>query len=92
MPEQIRRANESTTRHSNVLRTARESASISNLYSGRIIWDATKPNGQPRRCLDVSRAEREFGFRATTPFDIGLRRTIEWYQSCRLAVAGPLES
>jgi GDP-L-fucose synthase len=32
--------------------------------SGRIIWDATKPNGQPRRCLDVSRAEREFGFRA----------------------------
>lgn len=48
-------------------------------FSGRIIWDATKPNGQPRRCLDVSRAEREFGFRATTPFDAGLRRTIEWY-------------
>ena len=48
------------------------------------MWDATKPNGQPRRCLDVSRAEREFGFRATTPFDAGLRRTIEWYQSSRL--------
>ena len=50
-------------------------------FSGRIIWDATKPNGQPRRCLDVSRAEREFGFRATTPFDVGLRKMMEWYQS-----------
>ena len=53
-------------------------------FSGRILWDSTKPNGQPRRCLDVSRAEREFGFRATTPFDIGLRKTIEWYQAHRL--------
>ena len=53
-------------------------------FSGRIIWDATQPNGQPRRCLDVSRAEREFGFRASTPFDVGLRKTIEWYQSWRL--------
>jgi GDP-L-fucose synthase len=52
-------------------------------FSGRMIWDATKPNGQPRRTLDVSRAEREFGFRAATPFDIGLRKTIEWYQSSR---------
>jgi GDP-L-fucose synthase len=50
-------------------------------FSGRIVWDATKPNGQPRRCLDVSRAEREFGFRATTPFDVGLRKTIDWYRS-----------
>jgi GDP-L-fucose synthase len=50
-------------------------------FSGRITWDLTKPNGQPRRCLDVSRAELEFGFRATTPFDVGLRKTIEWYQS-----------
>jgi GDP-L-fucose synthase len=50
-------------------------------FSGRIIWDATQPNGQPRRCLDVSRAQREFGFRATTQFDAGLRKTIEWYQS-----------
>jgi GDP-L-fucose synthase len=54
-------------------------------FSGRIIWDATQPNGQPRRCLDVSRAEREFGFRASTPFDVGLQRTIEWYQSCQVA-------
>jgi GDP-L-fucose synthase len=54
-------------------------------FSGRVIWDATQPNGQPRRCLDVTRAEREFGFRATTPFDIGLRNTIEWYRSHRPA-------
>ena len=60
-------------------------------FAGRIIWDATKPNGQPRRCLDVSRAEREFGFHATTPFDVGLRKTIEWYQSRRLAVARALQ-
>ena len=48
-------------------------------YQGRITWDASKPNGQPRRRLDVSRAEREFGFRARTPLDEGLRETIEWY-------------
>jgi GDP-L-fucose synthase len=53
-------------------------------FSGRIIWDSTQPNGQPRRCLDVSRAEREFGFRATTEFDAGLRKTIQWYRSRRL--------
>ena len=52
-------------------------------FKGRIIWDASKPNGQPRRCLDVSRAEREFGFRARTPFDAGLRQTIEWYRARR---------
>ena len=60
-------------------------------FSGRIIWDPSKPNGQPRRCLDVSLAEREFGFRATTPFDAGLRRTIEWYQDSKLAVARALQ-
>ena len=49
-------------------------------FSGRITWDVSKPNGQPRRCLDTSRAERGFGFRATTPFEEGLRRTVEWYQ------------
>lgn len=52
-------------------------------FSGTIFWDTTKPNGQPRRCLDVARAEREFGFRAATPFDVGLRKTIEWYLSSR---------
>jgi GDP-L-fucose synthase len=50
-------------------------------YRGAIIWDATKPNGQPRRLLDVSRAAREFGFRATTPFEVGLAKTIAWYES-----------
>jgi GDP-L-fucose synthase len=48
-------------------------------FGGRIVWDASKPNGQPRRCLDVNRAEREFGFRAQTDFDQGLRRTIDYY-------------
>jgi GDP-L-fucose synthase len=49
-------------------------------FSGRIVWDTTKPNGQPRRCLDVSRAEKEFGFRASTSLDEGLKNTIDWYQ------------
>jgi GDP-L-fucose synthase len=48
-------------------------------FRGRIVWDATKPNGQPRRMLDVSRAAREFGFRARTSFDDGLAKTIAWY-------------
>jgi GDP-L-fucose synthase len=48
-------------------------------FNGKIIWDTSKPNGQPRRCLDVARAEQEFRFRATTPFDAGLRKTIDWY-------------
>jgi GDP-L-fucose synthase len=52
-------------------------------FDGEIVWDATKPNGQPRRLLDVSRAEREFGFRATTSFETGMARTIAWYESSR---------
>ncbi len=51
-------------------------------FRGDIVWDATNPDGQPRRCLDVSRAEKEFGFRATTGFVDGLRKTIEWYLAC----------
>jgi GDP-L-fucose synthase len=50
-------------------------------FHGTIRWDTSKPEGQPRRCLDVLRAEREFGFRADTPFHEGLRRTIEWYRT-----------
>jgi len=48
-------------------------------YQGEIVWDTSQPNGQPRRALDVSRAEKFFGFRAQTPFEEGLRRTIDWY-------------
>ena len=48
-------------------------------FEGRIIWDATKPDGQPRRRLDASKAEREFGFRARRGFEEGLRRTVDWY-------------
>jgi GDP-L-fucose synthase len=49
-------------------------------FSGKLAWDKSKPNGQPRRGLDTSRAEKLFGFRASTPFEEGLRRTIEWYR------------
>jgi GDP-L-fucose synthase len=52
-------------------------------YRGRIEWDTTKPDGQPRRCLDVSRAERSIGFRAAMPLDEGLRRTITWWRCHR---------
>jgi len=48
-------------------------------FGGKLVWDTSKPNGQPRRRLDVSRAEREFGFRARTGLEDGLKRTIEWY-------------
>jgi len=48
-------------------------------YRGEIRWDTTKPDGQPRRCLDVSRAKREFGFEAEMPFRKGLKKTMEWY-------------
>lgn len=49
-------------------------------FKGEIIWDGTKPDGQPRRCLDTSRAEKFFDFKAKTGFDEGLKKTIEWYQ------------
>jgi GDP-L-fucose synthase len=49
-------------------------------FEGKIVWDTSKPNGQPRRCLDTSKAERLFGFTAKTPFEEGLRRMIEWYR------------
>jgi GDP-L-fucose synthase len=48
-------------------------------FQGEFAWDTDKPNGQPRRLLDVSRAEKEFGFRAGTDFETGLRRTIDWF-------------
>ena len=59
-------------------------ATLTN-FEGEIVWDTTKPNGQPRRRLDVSRAESLFGFRASTPLRDGLERTIAWYTSRRTA-------
>jgi GDP-L-fucose synthase len=50
-------------------------------FNGHIQWDDSYPDGQPRRCLDTSRAESEFGFRARIGFDEGLRQTIDWYQT-----------
>lgn len=52
-------------------------------FSGSILWDTTKPDGQPKRSLDVSKAERLFGFRAQVSFQDGLRRTIDWYKAVR---------
>ncbi|MCJ7729459.1 MAG: hypothetical protein MUO27_06240, partial [Sedimentisphaerales bacterium] len=52
-------------------------------FKGGIRWDASKPNGQPRRRLDVSRAKKLFGFEAQMAFDEGLKRTIDWYRRHR---------
>lgn len=52
-------------------------------FSGKVVWDISKPDGQPRRCLDTSRAEREFGFKAKMDFTEGLRKMIEWYKKIR---------
>lgn len=48
-------------------------------FNGKIVWDTSKPDGQPRRCLDTSRAEKEFGFKAKTKFEEGLKKIIDWY-------------
>jgi GDP-L-fucose synthase len=50
-------------------------------FKGEIVWDHSKPDGQPRRMLDTARAEQLFGFRARVPFEDGLRETIEWYRT-----------
>jgi GDP-L-fucose synthase len=50
-------------------------------YDGKLVWDTSKPNGQPRRRLNVERADREFGFKAKVDFEEGLRRTIDWYKA-----------
>ena len=57
-------------------------------FKGDIVWDATKPDGQPRRSLDTRRAVEYFGFRATTDFRAGLRRTIDWYLAHRHELVG----
>ncbi len=57
-------------------------------YRGIVDWDVSMPDGQPRRCLDTTRALREFGWRAQTPFRMGLERTIAWYQENMQRKAG----
>jgi GDP-L-fucose synthase len=52
-------------------------------YTGRIVWDTSQPNGQPRRCLDTSRAQQAFGFIARTSLSAGLAETVDWYRSCQ---------
>ncbi|MDP8265646.1 MAG: GDP-L-fucose synthase [Candidatus Aceula meridiana] len=49
-------------------------------FKGKIVWDKSKPDGQPRRCLDTHKAYKEFGFKAKVKFDEGLRKTIEWHK------------
>lgn len=65
--------------------TAELAALIADLagFKGRIVWDTTQPNGQPRRCLDTARAREAFGFQAKTDLREGLHRTIQWYQENR---------
>jgi GDP-L-fucose synthase len=53
-------------------------------FQGRLRWDASRPDGQPRRCVDASRARAEFGFAARVSLEEGLRRTIEWYRANRV--------
>jgi GDP-L-fucose synthase len=58
-------------------------------FHGEIVWDVSKPDGQPRRWLDTSRAEKEFGFRAQTTLREGLARTIDWYREAERGPTGP---
>lgn len=57
-------------------------------FTGTIEWDASRPNGQPRRKLDTSRAQQRFGFRAETPFEHGLKNTVDWYRAHRAVASG----
>jgi GDP-L-fucose synthase len=52
-------------------------------FKGEIVWDTSKPDGQPRRCLDTTKAYKEFGFKAKIKFEEGLKSTIEWYMKNR---------
>jgi GDP-L-fucose synthase len=52
-------------------------------YEGALVWDSSQPDGQPRRCLDTSRARDYFDFVAKTDFEEGIKKTIDWYISCR---------
>ena len=54
-------------------------------FTGRIVWDTSQPNGQPRRCLDTTRAKALIGFEATTTLDRGLAETVAWYRAQQVA-------
>jgi GDP-L-fucose synthase len=54
-------------------------------FNGKVEWDTSMPDGQPRRCLDISRAYKEFGFKAKVNLEEGLKRTIDWYKKIRYA-------
>jgi GDP-L-fucose synthase len=69
-----------TGREISIKALAEEIADLTG-FSGQISWDDTKPNGQPRRCLDTSRARERFGFTATTKLRDGLKKTVDWYVS-----------
>jgi len=58
-------------------------------FRGKLVWDPSKPDGQPRRCLDTTRAQKLLGWTATTPFDEGLRRTIAWYRQHQASLLPP---
>ena len=53
-------------------------------FKGNVVWNTSKPDGQPRRMLDTSKAEKEFGFKVKTSFEEGLGKTIEWYIANRI--------
>jgi GDP-L-fucose synthase len=55
-------------------------------FDGAIVWETDKPNGQPRRVLDVTRAKDYFGWQAKMPFEEGIRRTIAWFQENRSGI------
>ena len=57
-------------------------------YRGDLVWDTSRPNGQPRRMLDVSRARERFGFSAQVSFDEGLDKTIAWYRAHAASISG----
>jgi len=62
------------------IRELAETIAAATGFQGEIVWDTSRPDGQPRRALDVSRAEREFGFRAEIPLEEGIKRTVEYYR------------
>ena len=68
------------------MKTLAEKVAAATGYTGALRWDANRPNGQPRRMLDVSRAKERFGFSSTTSLDAGLAKTIAWYRENRSAL------